>query len=225
MKGYIKKQAGRLKKWGKKRYLSGTAQENIAQVAKDVWYLKGLVNAEKHYHDISNISSTVTWSGTVIPLCGIAQGDTEQTRTGNSIFVRSINFKMIAYLRGSAPSDTLRVIVFMDNNAATGVAPVASDLLEYTGNQLASMSPLKFPEARNRFKILSNKVYSLNTARNPEMQIKYFKKLRHHVKYIGTTATDYGKGQLYVCIITDSNAGGTDDLGIRYQARVTFMDN
>lgn len=102
--------------WYKKRY---NALELATKAAKGVWYLKGLVNAEKKFFDQSTVSNTVTWNGLIIPLTNVTQGDTEQNRDGNSIFLRSIDFRMIAYLRGAATSDTLRVICFIDRNAAT----------------------------------------------------------------------------------------------------------
>lgn len=221
---YVKRQSSRLKKWGKKRYLSGSVPQNIAQVAKDVWYLKGLINSEKKYYDNAQLSNTISYNGLVYNLCAMAQGDGTQQRTGNSIFARSLSVRLTAIQRGASTSNNMKVMIVLDKNADVAAAPAASDILETTGSTNAPLSHLKFPEARNRFKILKVKQIVLNSTNRTQQCCNIYLKMRHHIKFTGTTAASLGKGQLYLVVISDTVAG-TDDPAIRYQSRVMYHDN
>lgn len=222
MKGYVKKQTARLKKWGKKRYLSGTVPQNIAQVAKDVWYLKGLVNAEKHYHDYSTVTSA-TQAGVVINLSAIAQGDTETTRTGNSIFARSLYLQMAVNASTTPTYTQFRYMIFIDRNANPSSPPSAgSDILENTGSAYVTVSPLKFPEARNRFTILQDKHFTFSNTGSTAKYIKVYKKMRHHIKYVGTLGTDEGKGQIYMLLCSND---ATYPPSVTLTSRLMYMDN
>lgn len=204
--GYVKKQLGRAKKWAKGRYTTkGKVTGNsVATLAKDIWYLKGLVNAEKKYHDGSLAYTNVDYSGTstLLSLTDISQGDSQSTRDGLSCFVRHVSINGQIVNNVSASSAIVRVIVFKDKNANPATVAV-SDLLQNSGASTSVIARMKYPEARYRFQVLSDKKHTLNTAGVVHKTFAINLPMRHHVRYTGSAGTDLGKGHIYVLVISD----------------------
>jgi len=214
VKRYVRKQA--------KGYLKGKDAWAVAkQALQGVYYLKGLVNAEKKFLDLSGTSQSCDYNGSIHHLTAIASSATEGGRDGNSIYVRSVNLKLSLYLNGQT-NNNVRVILFIDKDPTVATAPTGSLLLEGAGGYTATVSPLKFPESRYRFKILSDKTHVIDS-NNTKTNISIYKTLRHHVRYTGINSNDYGKGQIYVAVFSDSVT--TNLPGYYYYNRITYYDN
>ena len=94
----FRRRRGRSLPWYARKY-------NAMQLASAAWrgvrYVKGLVNSEMFHNTIDNTNNP-TPLGTIVPLTNIAIGDSAVTRTGNSLFVRSIVMNMNCSQNASA---------------------------------------------------------------------------------------------------------------------------
>jgi len=79
------------------------------QLARDVMYLKTLINSEPHNFYV-NTANNFNWAGYVVSLSDVPQGDGEGQRTGNRILPRFLNMNLHVV---SAEGNTLiRVVLF-----------------------------------------------------------------------------------------------------------------
>lgn len=204
--------------WYRKKY---NAMELASKAAQGVWYLKGLVNSELKVHSAS-VNQNIDYNGILDNLTLIAQGDTETTRDGNSIFLRYVNIKgRVAYSSSINPS-TVRLMVLIDTSqdpATTTVSDVVA--ASTTGTVFAPIAPLNKNSGVGRFKILYSKLFTVSEYR-PTQAYEINLDLRHHVKYDGATATSLKKGSVYFLQISDKT---TDVPANMYYSRVKFHDN
>lgn len=207
---------GRKTPWYNRKY-------NAMQLASAAWrgvrYVKGLVNSEMYYHTLLTTVNPLN-TGSIIPLSDIAVGDTSFTRTGNSIFARSLTFNINASQNPSSVKNTfVRMILFQDNQQIGDTAPTQSDILE-------SSSPLSLLKTgtAGRFKIMKTWEYTLST-QNPAKVIKYYKNFRHHIRYNGVEATDIQKGGLYLLVNSSETIISNQAPIIHYNIRLGYHDN
>lgn len=193
------------------------------QLASAAWrgvrYIKGLVNSEMFHNTLTGAASPLN-TGMIIPLSDIAVGDTSVTRTGNSIFARSLTFNINASQNPSSVRNTfVRMILFQDNQQIGDTAPTQSDILE-------SSSPLSLLKTgtAGRFKIMKTWEFTLST-QNPAKVIKYYKNFRHHIRYNGVEATDIQKGGLYLLVNTSETIISDQPPRIDYNIRLGYHDN
>lgn len=201
--------------WYDKKYSVGEmAQKALA----GVWKLKGLVNSELYRKDFS-YTGTIPDSGGVTHISAIAQGDGDGARTGNSIFVRSINWKgqVFRSTLGNA-AQTVRVIVFMDTQQVTDSAPGVTDVL-----QSATVYSHLNVNALGRFKILTNRLFCLSSTGDLVKPFQINLPMRHHVRYNGSASTDIQRGGLYVLVISDQAT--TNYPSLQSEIRVSYHDN
>lgn len=202
--------------WYNKKY-------SVAQMAgaalKGVNYIKGLVNSEMHKHDLTS-SGTVDNNGTLVNLNAIATGDTDSTRTGNSIYVRHVNASGSLEINSSATASQVRCMLIVDKQQIGDTSPSVTDVLETTGSAFAPFSKLN-SETVGRFSILWSRVYNLNTQR-PSVVWSCRKTMRHHVRYNGSASTDIQRGCLYLLFISSESVNNPT---CRRNIRVSYHDN
>ncbi len=186
------------KPWYKKKY---NAMELASKAAAGVWYLKGLVNSEKKFHNLEITSTSFDSGGTIVPLTSIAQGDTELTRDGISVFVRSLQLRGVILMDTASPSVTVRCMIVIDKSTNPGT-PVAADVLQTISSAQAPFSPIN-NDNKTRFQVLYSTLATLSDTNNNALPIKFYRELRHHVKYNGATATAHAKGQLLLVLVSD----------------------
>ena len=164
---------GRKTPWYNRKY---SPYQMAAYALKGVNYVKGLVNSEMFHNTVSDVSNP-TPLGTIIPLTNIAIGDSAVTRTGNSLFVRSIVMNFNCSQNASALDNTfIRMILFIDTQQVSDTTPVSSDIFATTGpNALVNL------DSAGRYKFLKTWEFVLST-QNPAKVIKYYKNIRHHVR-------------------------------------------
>lgn len=181
-----------------------------------IWKLKGLVNSEMHKLDMT-ASNSVDTTGVADPMCKVAVGDTYDTRTGNSIYVRSLNIKGdISYNTSFTGPQFVRLAVVQDTQQIGDTNPTTGDIYEGTG----AFCHLN-PNTVGRFKVLYNQCYSVdqyNPARVYDINIP----LRHHVRYNGSLNTDIQRGALY---FVQMSTASTNTPVVSYRARLSFHDN
>mgnify|MGYP000011215041 FL=1 len=184
--------------------------------------LQGLINVEKKYSDVTSGASPilVNYSGAIVQLTNIAQGDAINQRGGNSILMKSLMVRGYVEHNTGIPHSIVRVMLVLDT-MNTGTAPTVANILSSTGGVWA---PSSLPNVtdKTRFKILSDKTFDLNNGANTIKSFKTYVKLNKHAKYTGSLGTDEFKNQLYMLYVSDVNAS---DPGIVYYARVGYYDN
>lgn len=196
-----------------------SAWKTAKWAANAAWKLKGLVNSELKKVDYTAAGTNVTNAGTVVDLNNIGQGDTDNARNGNSLYVRSLNWK--GYLARPTAGDVVqcvRLVVFMDTQQVGDTAPTLNNVLD----NITPYSHLN-SDTVGRFKILCNKVLTLDTAKSLSQQFEINIPMRHHIRYNGTTGTDVQKGGLYLGFL--STQGTSNYPTISYEARLCYHDN
>jgi len=187
------------------------------KAARGVRYIRGLVNSEMFKYDQSQTANSVTQAGTVLALTSIAQGDGDGNRTGNSIFVRSINFKgTLTYNTMGNNEQFVRIILFEDTQQISDTSPSLADVLE-AGTTFSHLNS----NTVGRFKILYNHVFALSQNR-PGIPFEINKSMRHHVRYNGTAGTDIQRGALYMMWLSDSSSNYPQ---LNYETRTSYHDN
>jgi len=196
----------------------------INTALQDIWKLKGLINSEKYKLDIADSGTVILNNGTYSQhLTAVAIGDGDNQRTGNSIYVRSVNIKgsCIFNTAGGAANQFMRLMLIEDTQQISDTVPTLATVLQTTGTGNSYNSHLNTATV-GRFKILYNKVYELDSVKAPARNFEINLPMRHHVRYNGTASTDVQRGGLYLMAIADSTADGPT---LIYQSRTSYHDN
>lgn len=207
--------------WGKRIRRGFRAVGVVAKLARDVNYLRSVVNVEKKYIDVS---ATPTSSTTVafVLLNGLVTGSTATSRLGQSIKMISVYPNLFWSINAAAATTYVRVIIFIDKQA-NGAAPAGNDLLVTSTSVL---SPLAIANSR-RFKVLMDIRKTLSLNGNEIVRYKRFRKLQTHVEFntgnAGTIA-DIQTNSLYLMHMSDQPAGMNVPT-FSYNVRTRFIDN
>lgn len=217
---YKKRRYPRKKRGGKPWYMR---KYNAYELAGKAWsaakYLKGLINVEFKKYDADSSTST---SGNVILFNGIAQGDSDQTRDGNSVLMKSWLLRGNIVSNASAVSTRVRLVFFMDKQQIGDTAPSQSDILDPDLNQL--VAPLN-NQTVGRFTILADKRFSINqmvASQSVSREFSFFFNLGKHARFNGTTGADIQKNGIYMLVVHDQS---TNVPNILYSSRLKYVDN
>lgn len=204
------------KSWYKRKY-------NALELASKAWsavkYMKGMINCEKKYHDVTWLSNNFTYNGDILCLSYIGQGDDNNNRAGNSILLRSI------YLNGQFISPAgyqrfIRLIIFMDKQNQ-GIDPTASNVLANMGSVLAPTGPLNIDRAP-RYQVLMDLKISLDDAKGLTYQFSRYINLQTHLKFTGPATTDIFTNAIYGIVCSDSTTNVPD---MNLAVRLGYYDN
>lgn len=192
---------------------------SVADVAKQVHRLRGIINSELMNHDLSVSTSSYTNSGAISCCTLISQG-VDSGRVGLSILAKSFELRLRATIHASATFTTLRLIVFTDN-MQQGTLPTVTEVLE-------SASMLAQYEADNnlgRFGKLYDGIINLDSSSKQGDYLNVTIPLGNkHIKFNGTGATqaDQGKQSIYVLGISNE---ATNAPSVDWVSRVRYYDN
>lgn len=175
------------------------------QLAKDVLYLKSVINSELHEYRKQLSSQTCPSVGSVVHLTSIAQSDTFAGRTGNTILPKYINYRATISNSNAGQEDTCRLIWFMWKDDTT---PVIADVLEYA-NPWSHLAREHKGNPRDRtLNILKDQ--SVSVINGTDRQIVQLKgdikmnppgsRMPVHIKYDDTATTNEHNG-LYLALI------------------------
>lgn len=169
----------------------------------------------------TTVSATPT-SGTPLVYSAFTscqQGDTNSTRNGNSVKFTSIYMRGVLTLNAAATSTRVRAVWVIDKNPE-GAGMSWTDL--YT---TAQINALIAPDvAPGRFRILSDRVYTVNTNK-PEIQInQLISKRPFHTKYNGNAGTvaDVTRDNLNLLLVSDE---ATNSPTFSFNLRLKYLDN
>lgn len=111
------------------------------QLAKDVLYLKSLINSEPHNFYVQS-ANNFNWAGIVVPLSNVQQGVTDNDRTGNRVLPRYLNVNV--RVSSGEPNQYVRVLLFRYWGEATSASPTVTvaEVLRDTGTQFSPLTHL-----------------------------------------------------------------------------------
>lgn len=226
---YIAKQG-----YGLMKYVRNNPTTSMAAVWSAIASIKSMINCEVHKYDVSTNSQTVPYvsAPSYSSFVNIAQGDTEETRTGNSILLKYISIQGLVRNAATTPAPAVRLRLMVLEDTQEVVDNVGTytlgQILEYATSGTAITSPIS-SDYVGRFKILLNKVFSLDTINHPQQSFKaYIPMSRKHVRYNGTTANDIQKRNVFWFIISDndpSTGSMYSNPTYNIQYRTAFYDN
>ena len=150
----------------------------------------------------------------------MAQGDDYNQRNGRKIKAQSIFLNGQVKINSSASETTMRVIIFWDKDS-DGETATASELLQDGGDL---QSPLNYANAGSRFKVIYDRNFSLSS-NGPQIKNVYcYRRLYHHITYLGTGSTsgNNGTGTLFMLLMSNEP---TNTPTFNYWARFRYTDN
>lgn len=168
----------------------------------------------------------------------MAQGVTDQTRTGNSILAKHIYLRGIFMLNSAAAATAkynVRVMLILDTNDENDTAPTIDLLLQNYSTAYAPIS-MHNKNYTDRFRVLYDKTMQLNTYK-PMAKWKYFKQFNvktyqtssgksviraTHCTYNGANATDLSKNHIYMVEIGDNDTTAPSHVS---HVRFGYVDN
>lgn len=234
----LPKSARKRRNWVKTATTVAKAAYGGYQIGK---YLLNLINVEHKWYDVTNDIATTDWNSST-PVCfgfqnptgqsspsviGIPQGTGASEVIGQSIKLESLFMRGTMSIGPNAydttplanPFCTVRMIIVFDTDTS-GSNP--SDPTQYgTVN-----SPMTMREP-TRYKILKDKIFTLNVNNSFSHTFKTFKQLDTHLMY-DVNNTIYMSGNYYVWFYCDQPAV-TGPLNvspiINFTSRLRFIDN
>jgi len=216
-RGYRRRGYGRRRRYSRKSSSWGNTAWNLAKKAA-TGVVKYYLNPEYKFLDWTD---TTVSPSTTPEVYGdpswLATGTSETARTGNTVKFTSLQMHFSMQKHASATNTLLRLVLVSDISS-NGTAPAWTDVFES-----ASTTAFINKDYGRRFHILYDRTVTLD-ANYPQKVIKFYKKLQHHVKYIGTTAADASLGQGAIYFMTMSNENTNTPL-MSVRSRVRFLDN
>lgn len=204
---------------------SGKRRKNIfyrRSYNKGVYLAKkalSMLNVEYKHID-TTVSVSPTTSGAITQLSVIAQGDTEGTRDGRSVKLKSLSGRLSFTLDSMATETRLRCIIFKKINVNL-IAPVVADILTNVNIQgLRNLNNTK------NIKIYYDKTFDMNTNERKEKGMKCFFKLNSKQIYetanAGGDATDLERNGIYMMTLSDEAMNAPTVSGY---FRLRYIDN
>lgn len=206
---------------------------NTARIAHQAYNMAkvvaSIVNSEKKYYDAS-ISYDTNTTANVTCLTAMAQGDTNITRNGNTIALKSLQVHGYWQSDSAVPAEQCRIMLVRDNDNLGGTAPAITDILESAG-----VIQLRNKNTPKRFTVLMDKVYCANTSKLVN-RIDYFKKFKmlkdrkgnptKSVKCLfdGVNNTDYTRGHIFLVAIGNTATASTTST-LQVHTRIRYYDN
>lgn len=217
MKYYRRRKVFKKKPWYRKKY-------NAIQLAYKAWRgvrrIRGLVNSEMLHVDKTYSSNTISGTGYVYNLTGIAQGDGINQRTGNSILVRNLTYRLKFEINSSVTADTTILFALVwDTQQVGDTSPAITDIF-------ASATPetLLATGTLGRFKIILRKHILLTPASGGKPAIVMHNNLNlyKHTRYNGVNDTDIQRNGLYLVMVSSES---TNLPTITGTVRLGYHDN
>lgn len=187
--------------------------------------------AEKKYFTNSPGPADVTNSGVVTCISLIPQGDTDSTRDGDGLVLRSIEINWEALSSpgtGTSLVDCVRFIVFQ---WFPNSVPAAGSVLLNAGSTSSHLSPWNHDQRFN-FRILYDKRYDVTKANaNPQInsnskvtspRILITKGFKYHIQY--QSGTTVGSNLIYVLAITDTGGTAGNVPQYNFYSKINYTD-
>lgn len=210
---------------------AGSAIKLASSAYRIATTVASIINPEKKYFD-TVISVQPDSTASITHLTAVPQGDTNGTRNGNSIAIKSFEIDYIVSHNTANPDELTRVIIFEDLDNNSGTPPTATQLLE-TPSDVTSFRNMDYPK---RFKVYSDRLHKHIASTTVWDRFKMFKpfftqkdsrglKVRnHHITWTGTAGGDEARGHIYMCVFGNVATASTTST-IVGTSRIRFYDN
>lgn len=216
-RNYRRRRFNRRRNYRRKSSSFGSTAWNLAKKAAS-GVVKYYLNPEYKFLEWSN---TTFQPSTTPQVFGdpswLAAGTSDITRTGNMIKVTSMQAKMLL-TRNTASTLTQVRCVWFYAIAPDGQLPSFSSIFE-TNSPTAYINK----DSTIDYKILYDKLFLLDVY-HPQREVKIYKKLQHHIKYLDSNAGDasLGNGAIYFACISNEP---TNTPTVQVKSRMRFLDN
>lgn len=207
------------KPWYNRSYTPG---DLAFRAFKGVMALRGLVNSERHYRDVSNVLGLN--KSAINNLQPIAQGDATSDRNGNSILCRSLYLRGFMQINSAVTLNTrVSIALVQDTQQIADTVPTVLNIFN-SDDPEAMLNTANTNYTAGRFKILWRKNYNLTnvTASRPTIFIEKYFKLYSHVKFNGSGVNDIQKNGYYLVFLTSETANFPT---ISITSRLGYHDN
>lgn len=179
--------------------------------------------AELKVHSVSDAAQNISGTTDVFSMADIAQGATatNDTRVGNRINVKYVDFSGIIRINSSATSGTVTVALVWDE--AGNPTPLWDDVFDYPGSNPGVVVPSL--AMSGRYKILAKRTFALNpTTTTPTIPFK-FKRIPINRQIIWSTsaATTQHSGDIWLMIGSD-NVGPVQFHNYDFISSLVFTD-
>lgn len=185
----------------RKRQTKGKLTKSQAVAVKRMISSNDNKKHEVKYFDLE-VDSSPDYSGAVVDLMAISNGDTDITRDGDSIYIKSVQWRFVNALADSY--NIVRMLFFQYNQDNT---PTVDDILSptWTGDPMGVHSPYRH-DTKSTYKILSDRTVLLDADDATALTTGYLKSgfRTRKVQYIGGTTT--GINKIWLLVITDSSS-------------------
>jgi len=205
----------------RKPFVLGRRKRAATKKVATKGYVKKMLDKaqEIKFYDESGTVSLST-SGSVFCVSDLAQGDTDITRDGDKIVLKSMQLRGTMTLADT--SNIIRIIVFQWFPVDTASDPTADDILQTTGT-FGIVSAYQHDQ-RNQYHILADRTYTLTTASQPyrHWQIKIpFKYVKKQATFLAGGV--YGANHIHILMISDSAA--VADPTCSFYSRIYYTDS
>lgn len=201
----------------RRRYTSKSFTQKVKDVIRS--------SSERKFHDRAFFTSApVSGTSSISQLTDIDAGTAVGERTGESVYIDTIQIFGHVNGAGSVRESVARLVLFRAINNIEGSVPVVTELL--TGD---SVDALTNTDNKGDYKVYFNKRFNLQQQQalaEPQMMIEYYKRLKVPLKcyWDGTAGgiADAEKGHWFVMLMTNMPSG--DQPTWSFNVRVSFKE-
>jgi len=190
----------------------------VPSLLTKVKYLASMINSETHIYDSDPASSSISNTGSVLAITsGIAQGDTNASRTGNTVLAKSLYTLGNVVVNSAMTSLGVQCrLIWFIHKRATGATPAVTDILL----EASIESPIKIGVG-DQIKILKDKSFTL-TSTKPIVPVKEFFDFRGQSLHQKWVASAEEENHIYLLwISTEASNPPSIDIYNRFR----FYDN
>jgi hypothetical protein len=192
---------------------SKSASKEIANIVKSIMNQ----NVEKKWINHSGYNYALSTSSYINDMTDVASGWSSTTRIGNTITIKKFILK-VNFVHADA-TNLLRVVVFVWKPNTISDVPIDNEVLTDTTNGV-SIRTLLIPDKPSRFKVLADKVLSVDTY-NPQANWELNLNMDHKVQCNSGATT--GSEHIFILAVSDSSAATHPNYS--YECDVYFTDD
>jgi len=192
----------------------------LGKVKRDIKWLKQ--NVEFKFHDVAGTVTELDSTGSITPLNVIAGGSTDNTRVGSMITARRILILGHVTNNNGTEADTVCRLVLVRDRYPQSVAPTIADIFNSAGSNLVNQ--LRNMELKERFKIMLDYRFGMDTLGHSIIPFKILFKLSHVVKYTDESADDPETNGLYLIGLSTVPAGANNPT-MAFDSRYSYCDS
>jgi len=204
------------------------------QLARDVMYLKTLINSEPHNHYVQS-ANNFNWNGIIVSLSDVPAGDSDQERTGTRILPRFLNVNLRSTWTGQ--NTVVRIILFRywGESSSDGAPSVSvSEVLRTSGTQFAPYTHLNDDntgprgDRDRRIEVLRSELLNLDGVQKQSEVFQWDVQVnglhvnkKEHIDFTDMDTHQPISGGFYILFINNVADNGSYHM----ESKMTFYDN